>query len=88
MTAIACYANAIPKATGKRRVEWTVTQRHRQHGGGNAVDPDAIAKVLLDGLVRCGRLVDDSAKWCELGTPRVVRGERDSVQVVLTEMGE
>jgi len=62
----------LPKATGKRRVSIHVVLGK----GIRSVDPDAYFKSTLDGLVKCGQLKDDSAKWCEFTTPTQVRAKK------------
>lgn len=62
----------VRSATGKRRVSVCITLPPRRR----AVDPDAIWKVLLDSLVRAQLLVNDSARWCELGGVEFSRGEK------------
>ena len=56
--------SGIPKAIGKRRIDVSMALSARQR----VSDPDARWKSLLDGLVKCGGLVDDSAMLVELGT--------------------
>lgn len=46
----------------RRRVGLQINLGYRQRAG----DPDAYWKSLLDGLVECAALVDDSRTWCEL----------------------
>lgn len=69
---IQAYAMAIPKATGKRRVGLHIVL----HGSQQAADPDAYWKSLLDGLVKCSLLVDDSSQYCELSPPTYERGKK------------
>ena len=64
-----CNAACVPGAPGKRRVRVLYRQRK-----GRLSDPDNRWKSLLDALVVCGRLVDDSPVWCELGGVVVERG--------------
>ena len=64
-----CNAACVPGAPGKRRV----TLRFRQPKG-RLGDADNRLKSALDALVTCGRLVDDSPVWCELGGVVVERG--------------
>ena len=68
----------VPIATGKRRVSLRITLPPRKR----SVDPDSLWKSLLDALVHCGALVNDSAKWCELGMVEFVRG--DALETVIT----
>lgn len=68
----------IPKATGKRRLSFEVSIK----GRGRRPDPDNFLKVLCDGLVKCGMLVDDSSKWVEYGKMNVVSG--DKLETIIT----
>ena len=81
---IAAYAmiDSIPKATGKRRVslEITLTGRQRQ------VDPDAYQKSTLDGLVKCGMLLDDNAASVEWGCVWYIRIGEAGTTIILTDM--
>ncbi len=72
----------VPQARGKRRVSVTVTVS----GRGRLPDADNMLKCLLDGLTYCGVLVDDSAKWCELGEVRVERGATRGTVIVLEDL--
>lgn len=65
-------------ATGKRRVSLIVTLSKGQR----ALDPDAYWKVVLDGLVACKALTDDSRQWCEMGVVEFRRGEKGTVIVI------
>jgi Holliday junction resolvase RusA-like endonuclease len=73
---VAWYAREqeIPKATGKRRVSLEIVLGPR----GRKSDPDAYWKSVLDALVSCQALLDDSAKWVELGQVTFSRGPRGS----------
>ncbi len=62
--------SGLPDATTRRRVSLLIRLKPR----GRRTDPDALWKVLLDGLVLCGALVEDNDKWCELGTVEYERG--------------
>jgi hypothetical protein len=57
---------------GKRRVGLVIVLGPRMRGG----DPDAYNKSFLDGLVRCGALVDDNRQGVEI---LPIRFERQSV---------
>lgn len=73
---VAAYALAagVPKAAGKRRVSLTAYLGKGQRRW----DPDNTWKSLLDALVACGVLADDSDKWAELGPVAFVRlGRKD-----------
>lgn len=69
----------VPRADCRRRVSLTITLGP----GRRRPDPDAFWKTVLDGLVKCGALVNDSPVWCELGTVDVVRGEQDGTVIIL-----
>lgn len=62
----------VPRASLPRLVALEITLGKGQR----AADPDAYWKSLLDGLVACGALKDDSRQWCHLGEVSFVRGER------------
>jgi len=79
---IAAYSRHIPKATQKRRVEMTIQLAPRQR----ASDVDAFWKVALDGLVKCGMLVDDSPKWCEIMPIKFTRDRLKATTIVLTDI--
>lgn len=79
---IAAYSRHIPKATQKRRVEMTIQLSPRQR----ASDVDAWWKVCLDGLVKCGMLVDDSPKWCEIMPVIITRDKLKATTIVLTDI--
>lgn len=72
----------IPVAELKRRVSIEITLAPRQR----ACDPDAYWKSLLDGLVACGLLRDDSNKWCELGKVRFFRGAAKCTRIILEDI--
>jgi hypothetical protein len=52
------WAERVPPATGRRRVALTIVLSPRQR----PADRDAYDKVVLDALVRCGLLLDDSPR--------------------------
>lgn len=81
---VAHYARlaGVPPATGRRRVALEVTLAGRQRES----DPDSYQKLLLDALVACGALVDDSAAWVEWGGVAHSRGGRRSTTVVLEDL--
>jgi len=70
-----CYTQHLPKADCKRRIHLTIIMGKGQR----ACDPDAYFKSLLDGLVKCGTLVNDSHKWVELMPVKITRGEMATV---------
>jgi len=76
-------AKAISQRSTKgtrRRVSLKLILRPRQRAG----DADAYWKVLLDGLVRCGMLVDDSRTWCEVTPVEYERGTAKTWGTVIT----
>lgn len=77
----ACLSARVPTAERKRRVTLLVTLRPRQR----AADPDAYWKSLLDALVCCGALVNDSRKWVELAPVEYTRGRRPAMTVTLED---
>ncbi len=72
----------IPPATGKRAVRLTVVLSAGQRGA----DTDAYWKSLLDALVRCGMLVDDSRQHVELLPVEFARGESRRMFVELYDL--
>lgn len=58
-----CHLADIPRATCKRRVSIQITlgPRQKEYDDGNA------RKSIFDGLVACGRLVNDNRAWSEEG---------------------
>lgn len=79
---IATYARPFPRARRKRRIHLRIVLAPRQRGG----DPTNYWKSLLDALVACGQLVDDSGRWCEAMPPRIERGERKRTEIILEDM--
>jgi hypothetical protein len=77
---VAVYArlHAVPPASCRRRV--TIAFRAPGGRGRKVGDPEARYKGLLDALVKCGCLVDDSDRWCDL-LPRV--RERGAVRTLI-----
>lgn len=71
-----------PRAKGKRRVSLEIVLGPRQRGA----DPDAYWKSVLDALVQCGALRDDSRIWCELGEVRFDRGKNWGTTIVLEDI--
>jgi Holliday junction resolvase RusA-like endonuclease len=82
IVAIACNAAEVPAATCKRRVSIEITLGPRRRGA----DADAFFKAVLDALVSCSRLVDDSPKWVEITTPTFARGAEDATAIVLEDV--
>jgi hypothetical protein len=75
------YGKDIPKAEGKRSVKLLITLGKGQHG----CDPDAYNKSLLDALVYCGLLKNDSKELVELQPVEFKRGEK-ATTIVLEEI--
>jgi Holliday junction resolvase RusA-like endonuclease len=78
--ALECLAARIPPATGPRRVRLAVTVANRGH----RPDPDNLLKCVLDALVNCRALLDDSAGHC-VATPPAVRAGRDRQTIIILE---
>ena len=64
----------VPPATGKRRVSLRIILKPRGQSG----DYDGPWKVLLDGLVKCGALIDDSPEHVQLGNIEYERGTAEN----------
>lgn len=79
----AAISKGITPATTKRRVSCVFCSRHKS---GRLPDPDAFFKSLHDAMVSARLLVDDSDKWLEIGTPRVIRGRRDVTVITLEDL--
>jgi Holliday junction resolvase RusA-like endonuclease len=75
---IMAFAQHTSLATGKRRVSLQITLGKGQR----KFDVDAPWKNVLDGLVKCERLIDDNTKWCELGGVTFQRGIQKTVIVL------
>lgn len=79
----ACVLGAgVPKAQGKRRVSVEIVLGPRQRGG----DPDAYWKSLLDALVACGALDDDSKERVVLGEVSYSRGPVKATVIQLEDV--
>lgn len=77
-----CYLAQVPRATGKRRLSLTIVLAPGQR----ACDPDAYHKALLDGLVHCGALRNDSHRWVELAPVQFERGKNKTTRIVLEDV--
>lgn len=82
MIVLAARLAGLPPATGKRRVDLLLTLGPRQRPG----DPDGLWKSLLDGLVAAGCLIDDSARWVELGAVEFERNTASASTIFLTDV--
>lgn len=74
-----CVLAGVPEADGPRKV----SLRLEGWPAGNLPDPDNLWKVLLDSLVSCRRLIDDSSEWCELGDVEVLRSKRRRTVILI-----
>lgn len=76
----------IPTALGKRKVEVLLMCKPR----GRKPDPTNCAKSLLDAMVKCRLLIDDSQDWCEYITPKVERGTEQvwGTRITITDIEE
>jgi hypothetical protein len=72
----------LKPAIGKRRVSLFVTLAK----GGKRMDEDNIFKVLLDSLVACGLLKNDSPNWVERGKVTWAKGETRETFVLLEDV--
>lgn len=82
IVATAAFVHGARKAEGKRRVRVLIVLPKGQR----ACDPDAPAKSLLDSLVACGLLRNDSHAWVELCPVEFARGERLVTFVTLEDL--
>lgn len=80
--ATACLVYGVRRPVGKRRVSMHFVLAPRER----APDPDASWKVLLDGLVAAGALVDDNRQHVELGPVSWSRGERRVSFITIEEV--
>jgi Holliday junction resolvase RusA-like endonuclease len=79
---IARLVFGVPKATTKRRVSLVFTVAK----GKPKPDPDNLVKVVLDGLVKAGVLVDDSDEWCQLGGIRMEVGQHPKTMAIVEDL--
>lgn len=78
---VAHYAAKLPRTQTKKRVLITLTRSgHRRE-----MDADNAKKCLLDALVACRLLVDDSPTWCECPDPVQVKGKELETRIVLED---
>jgi len=81
LVAIFAIQAGIPKANGKRRLALAFTTNAQV-----APDADNLLKAMLDALVRCRLLVDDSPRWVELAGISVSRADRRETQITLEDV--
>lgn len=79
---VAAYAlaQAIPKATGKRRVTVKLVLGRRN----KVRDGDSSFKLILDSCTADGLLIDDGPRWCEL-MPLVQERGRERATIIILE---
>lgn len=79
---IAQYCSDLPKQTHKRRIS-----QHIVLGKGmREYDYDNAWKSLLDGLVKCGALVDDRALYVESGALTYERGSQWGTTIIIEDI--
>jgi Holliday junction resolvase RusA-like endonuclease len=79
---IMAYLVEHPKATGRRRLSVTIGNKQRGH----QLDADNALKSLLDGLKRCGAIIDDSAEFLELGRVASVHDKTNHTIIILEDI--
>lgn len=72
----------VPPATCRRRVSMLVVLPKARR----ATDPDSLWKGVLDSLVACGALRNDSPAWCMLDPVQWARGEALSTFITLEDV--
>lgn len=82
LVAIYAHEQGVDRATGPRRVAFTITLRPRER----ACDPDAYTKSLLDALKTAQLLVDDRRQMVTTDQPEFDRGPRRATTIVLTDL--
>lgn len=81
---VAYYGRDIPKAKSKRMVLITMVR----FGQRKKLDTDNARKIVGDGLVKCGLLMDDGPDFATFAEPVQVRGEGCSTTIQLLEVPE
>ena len=76
-------AQGVPRATGPRRVSLILTVR-----GGRRPDRDNIRKVVIEGLVASGALVDDNPDWCSEGSIEYRWGKGRQTEIILEDVDD
>ncbi len=81
---VAGYAllHRVPTATGKRLVSLEIVLKGRQ----KPTDDDNAFKSVLDALVQCQLLKDDSQAWCKLGNVVYTRHGEPGTTIILEDM--
>lgn len=82
MIATYLYKSGVPKATGRRKVDISITQS----GRGRTLDPDNLCKVVFDALKSTGYIIDDSSKWLDYTPPVITRGKVTETTITLTDV--
>ena len=80
---VALFARGTPRATGKRHL---TIERH----GKRELDTDNAyggCKPLIDAIKRCGLIIDDNPKHCELEVVQVklAKGEKPHTVIMLAD---
>lgn len=79
---VAAYGHKTARTTGKRRVRITLGRSGRR----KVMDADNAKKALLDALVACKLLVDDSPEWCVCDDPVQVKDKTTWTQIDLENL--
>lgn len=74
--------SGVLRGMTRRRVGLVIVLEKGQRGG----DGDAYWKSLLDGLKRCGALVDDNRQHCELSVVQYERQSIMSTRIILEDL--
>lgn len=77
-----CWMAKVTAAHGKRRVSFLVELENMRR----APDPDNCWKILLDSLVSGKMLLDDRAKYVELGSAIVRRGPATQSTIFIEDL--
>lgn len=80
---VAMQNGKVPNATGPRSLHltWVMGPRNKVKP-----DPDGLAKSLLDGLVRTGRLVDDNPAMLTFLPVTYQRAKEKGIVLTLTDL--
>lgn len=78
-----CIQQGVPvSGLRKRRVSLDITFGRK----GRFPDKSNLWKILLDGLVDCHRLMDDSQDYCEEGEITFQRGDKRQTIIILEDV--